>query len=276
MQEGSALAAIGTDTGGSIRVPAALCGLVGYRASHSLAKEDFALWEGAAHLAPAFDTAGFLLRDPRDAAAIARSLFAIPCSEEPKNLVIGFVDDSFLHDCEAEVMEAYGSWKQQILQQGASLIGFKPTDWADALEMFAGIQAHEAAAIHRGYYDEFEPAIRDRLRWGDSLTNEVVDGLSLRLRNFRASMDALFSHFDLLMLPAAPVSRLPADADLSNARQIILRYTTPFSLAGLPGLSLPGEIIGAPFGTGVQIAAAPGADSMLLAFAKATGDHLAA
>ena len=111
---------------------------------------------------------------------------------------------------------------------------------------------------------------------GDSLTNEVVDGLSLRLRNFRASMDALFSHFDLLMLPAAPVSRLPADADLSNARQIILRYTTPFSLAGLPGLSLPGEIIGAPFGTGVQIAAAPGADSMLLAFAKATGDHLAA
>ena len=62
VMEGSAVAAIGTDTGGSIRVPAALCGLAGYRAS--LGRGD---WRGAAHLAPSFDTMGWLFRDLEEA-----------------------------------------------------------------------------------------------------------------------------------------------------------------------------------------------------------------
>ncbi len=60
--EGSAVAAIGTDTGGSIRAPAALCGLAGYRAS--IGRGD---WRGGAHLAPSFDTMGWLFRDLEDA-----------------------------------------------------------------------------------------------------------------------------------------------------------------------------------------------------------------
>src|ERR1019366_3793152 len=68
--EGSAVAAIGTDTGGAIRVPAALCGLAGYRAS--LSRGD---WRGAAHLAPSFDTFGWLFRDLEDAPLLA-SLFS--------------------------------------------------------------------------------------------------------------------------------------------------------------------------------------------------------
>jgi aspartyl-tRNA(Asn)/glutamyl-tRNA(Gln) amidotransferase subunit A len=149
------------------------------------------------------------------------------------------------------------------------------TPWHNVFEIFAGIQAHEAAALHNGNFDHFEPAIRDRLRWGASLTTDVLDALHLRLQTFRAGMRELFTRFDLLMLPAAPVSRLRADADLSDARRTILRYTTPFSLAGLPALSLPGEMIDAPFGTGLQIAAAPNADPMLLAFAAAVGRDLA-
>src|SRR5580700_7690688 len=66
VQEQSALAAIGTDTGGSIRVPAALCGLAGYRASVELAQRS-GLWRGGVHLAPTFDTLGWLFQDLRDA-----------------------------------------------------------------------------------------------------------------------------------------------------------------------------------------------------------------
>ena len=69
VQEGSAVAAIGTDTGGSVRVPAALCGLAGYRAT--LGRGD---WRGGAHLAESFDTMGWLFRDLEDAPLLAVSL----------------------------------------------------------------------------------------------------------------------------------------------------------------------------------------------------------
>jgi Asp-tRNA(Asn)/Glu-tRNA(Gln) amidotransferase A subunit family amidase len=70
VQEGSAVAAIGTDTGGSIRVPAALCGLAGYRASIGLAWER-KLWGGGVHLSQSFDTLGWLFRDLRDGPLLA-------------------------------------------------------------------------------------------------------------------------------------------------------------------------------------------------------------
>ena len=66
--EGSAVAAIGTDTGGSVRAPAALCGLVGYRAT--LGRGD---WNGAGHLAQSFDTMGWLFRDLEDAPLLAEA-----------------------------------------------------------------------------------------------------------------------------------------------------------------------------------------------------------
>src|SRR6202043_498518 len=79
VQEGSAVAAIGTDTGGSVRVPAALCGLAGYRASIGLAHER-RLWPGGVPLADSFDTLGWLFQDLRDAPLLAAALFdlAVP------------------------------------------------------------------------------------------------------------------------------------------------------------------------------------------------------
>ena len=276
VQEGSALAAIGTDTGGSVRVPAALCGLAGYRASHKLAyaagpwpATPEGLWAGAAHLAASFDTVGVLLRDPRDAAPIAHVLFGVPFAGIPKGPRIGYVGSSFLSDCDADVLAAFAGWREKAASAGASLAEIDTASWLGSEEVFAGIQAHEAAALHRGSYDEFEPMIAQRLHWGASLTQADLAPLQQRQLDIRAGMATLFDRFDFLMLPCAPLSRLVAAEDQSPARQRILRYTTPFSLAGLPVIALPGEIIGGPFGTGVQIAAAPGNDAALLAYAGA-------
>jgi Asp-tRNA(Asn)/Glu-tRNA(Gln) amidotransferase A subunit family amidase len=87
-------------------------------------------------------------------------------------------------------------------------------------------------------------------------------------------MASAFEKFDFLMLPCAPVSRLVANQDQSSARQTILRYTTPFSLAGLPVVTLPAEIIGATFGAGIQLAASPGNDAALLAYAASLAQML--
>ena len=281
VQEGSALAAIGTDTGGSIRVPSVLCGLVGYRASHSLAysqgpwvNSPEGLWQGAAHLAPSFDTPGFILRDPRDLAPIANGLFGIPIAEPSQLPRVGFVTDVFLEDADPEVLNAYAAWRQLLTPLAASLEPFTPTFWAESREIFAGIQSAEAAAIHAGHFDQFEPAIRTRLETGASLTAAELAALHLRLQLFREQMASLHRSYDLLILPAAPVHQLKAAEDQSESRTKILRYTTPFSLSGSPVISLPGELIGAAQGTGIQIAASPGRDSSLLAFAAQIGRSL--
>ena len=59
------------------------------------------------------------------------------------------------------------------------------------------------------------------------------------MSEFRARMDELFAKHELVMLPAAPVARLAAGADHSNTRKRLLRYTTPFSLAGVPAVTIP-------------------------------------
>lgn len=283
VQEGSALAAIGTDTGGSVRVPSALCGLAGYRASLRLAYDPGpwpasadGLWAGAAHLAAAFDTPGILLRDPRDLAPLAHVLFGVPFEPAPQAPRIGVVSQKFLTDCDSAPLACLEVWRPTLSSAGASVSEFYPESWNEAQEIFAGVQAHEAAELHRGHFEEFEPAIAQRLQWGESLDTAAVNGLRERHEAFRAELLTLFDHLDFLMLPCAPVSRLPVDEDQVSIRQRLLRYTTPFSLAGLPVLALPGEILGAPLGTGVQIAAPPGKDAELLAYAAALGELVAA
>ena len=282
VQEGSALAAIGTDTGGSIRVPAALCGITGYRASHPLAyapgpwrHSDEGLWQGATHLAQTFDTIGFLLRDPRDAAPIAKALFGVPLATLPMAPRIGFVDEAFLHDATPEVLSAYRMWRRYLTPLAAFLEPFNPTTrWAHSREIFAGIQAAEAAALHEGHFQEFEPSIAHRLQTGASFTLADIAEFRRRLKHFRSHMEYLHQHFDVIILPVAPVHELKAAEDQSEVRGRILRYTTPFSLSGSPVVSLPGELLGAPRGTGVQLAAAPGRDGALLAYATQIAQSL--
>ncbi len=266
VQEGSAFAAIGTDTGGSIRVPAALCGLAGYRASFEIGSR-LGCWAGAGHLAPSFDTIGVLFRELQDGPVLARALFNVMPEAAPAKVRIGYVGEDFLHDCGAEVLTAYEAWKQQMVLHGAELGLIDTGFWSESSEVFTSIQASEAAALHRGNYEHFEPAIAERLAWGASITSEQLERFRLRLDVFRSRMAALFEQFDLLIAPCAPISRLRAGSALSQVRKACLRYTTPVSLAGLPAVTLPGEHIDAGFGTGVQLIAAQRQDSTLLAFA---------
>src|SRR3984957_16547948 len=114
VQEGSAVAAIGTDTGGSIRVPAALCGLAGYRASLDVAHAQ-GLWQGSVHLAQSFDTLGWIFRDLRDAPVLAEALFGMQVPEWTGQRVrIASVHAEFMRDCENGVRDVFRNWQDRL------------------------------------------------------------------------------------------------------------------------------------------------------------------
>ncbi len=266
LQEGSALVAIGTDTGGSIRIPAALCGLAGYRTSHALNTE--ALWAGGHHLAPSFDTLGILFPNLGDAQFLAHAIFNIPLAPAPKQPRIGYLTSEFLHDCTPEVVSAYEATKQLLAQAGATLTPIDVEFWQEAPAIYSPIVAIEAAIIHRGHFQHFEPILTERLTAGAALTPAELANTRERLTHFRIQMAALFETHDLLIAPCAPIHQLIAGKDHTESRRAILRYTSPASLAGLPAITIPGPAVGAVHGTGTQLLAAPNQDALLIAFAS--------
>ncbi|MFZ1976196.1 MAG: amidase [Candidatus Acidiferrales bacterium] len=270
VQEGSAVAAIGTDTGGSIRAPAALCGLAGYRASIELAHQ-LGLWRGGMPLAPSFDTLGWLFRDLRDAPLLGGALFglSVPLAAET-NVRIGCVADDFLQDCEPIVLAGFARWREKLKDRGAEIVPIDTAFWEDAMSVFAPIQASEAGAYHAantgGDFSHFEKSIAERLAWGVSIPGDEIGRLRGLHAAFRARVDALLREHQFLIAPCSPVAQLAAGADHSQARRTILRYTSPLSLAGVPIVTLP-----AAGGVGVQLIAARGDDARLLAYAAQLG-----
>ncbi|MGA7524152.1 MAG: amidase [Acidobacteriaceae bacterium] len=266
VQEGSALAAIGTDTGGSVRAPAALCGLAGYRASLGLGD-----WTGAYHLAQAFDTIGWLFRDLRDAPRLAEALFDLPPDRPaPAAPSIGVLTGPLVEPCDAAVLRSMEFWQEQIRRASARLEPVQPDFWSEAWDIYAPIQAAEAARLHAGHFQEFEPVIASRLAWGASLTEDEIRQSRLRRHAFCEQNDALFHRFDFLLAPVTPISRLVASADHTETRPRILRLTTPASVAGLPAIVLPSA------DCGLQLLAAPNDDRRLLRFAARLGEQLTA
>jgi Asp-tRNA(Asn)/Glu-tRNA(Gln) amidotransferase A subunit family amidase len=253
--EGSAMAAIGTDTGGSIRCPSSLCSLFGYRASLGVGS-----WAGGYHLAESFDTIGFLFRHLQDVQLLGKAILGIPTEPDPGGVArIGLVDPAFYSDAEPEIIAGLQKWKEHF--PNCEFETFDENIFAESLDIFRPIQAHEAAGYHAGHFDEFEKPIVERLRWGSSITEDEIKQLHLRRLTFNQRIGALFDQFDFLLLPVGPISSLENGADHGDVRAKALRYSAPASVAGLPCLALPNEK------GGCQLVGSAGGDAKLLAFA---------
>ena len=253
--EGSAMAAIGTDTGGSIRCPSSLCSLFGYRASLGVGS-----WAGGYHLAESFDTIGFLFRHLKDLQLLGKAILDIPTEPDPGGIIrIGLVDPAFYSDAEPEIVAGLQKWKEHF--PNCEFETFDGNVFAESLDIFRPIQAHEAAGYHAGHFEEFEKPIAERLRWGSSITDDEVKELRLRRLAFNQRIGALFDQFDFLLLPAGPISSLENGADHGAVRAKALRYSAPASVAGLPCLALPNQK------GGCQLLGSAGGDAKLLAFA---------
>lgn len=268
VRAGAACLALGTDTGGSLRVPAALGGLVSFRQSLG-----FAEWENSFPLAHSFDTAGWLQRHLGDVAFVAQALHPEiayqPLTETPQ---VRLLNGPWLAACEAEVFAAFKAFGAALAEAGCSVTPTEAVGLEGGRDLFVPIQAHEAADIHAPFLPEhaaqYDPAILERLKMGTGISVPRYTELQgLRLKFVEERISPLFVGADFLIAPASATPRLLAREDQSATRPRLLTLTTPASLAGLPVLTIPWLPNGDP-GFGFQVLAPRGQDARLWALAE--------
>lgn len=266
--------AIGSDTGGSVRIPAAFCGLVGFKPTKARVPCD-----GAMPLSTTLDSVGPLARSVADA-ALADSIMAgetprAPLARPPSTLSLGLPLGRLFEKLDPEVSAAFEAAVKTLLDAGVSIvdIDIEPLlTRLDEISVMGAISAVEAACIHAEVLAEKADAIDRRvvarIRGGANMPAPNYVRM-LRLRAAAAEQARLdFEPYDALILPTcatlAPVmAPLEAsDAAFSAANILALRNTTQFNLLDCCGISLPLPVPGP--GVGLMLIGANGTDRRLL------------
>lgn len=239
--------AMGSDTGGSVRVPAAFCGLFGFRLTpHSAFVAD------AFPLAPSYDTAGWFTADADDMKTTIGALAGLAAdSRAPRG---GYVE---LPGLDAEVAQACQTAAGRLTQpaDGATrdelLAAFAP-----ALETYGTVVADEAWAVHRAWAERFraryDPAVWQRLIRGRELTAAQREAARRTTAAIKRTWTQYFRDFDFLVLPASPCPALTKAECTPVNRSRLLSLTAPASIGGLPVLTLPVRLASG-LTTGLQV-----------------------
>jgi aspartyl-tRNA(Asn)/glutamyl-tRNA(Gln) amidotransferase subunit A len=267
--------ALGSDTGGSVRIPAAFCGIVGFKPSYGVLS-----LEGALYLSKTCDHAGILastvkqcatvfqyLASPKAAGALGRKpKFAVP-------------DDWLSGRLSEGVRDVFNG----VLGKLSTLLEVDSVPTPNlhrAWECHTPIVRAEGAHVHKSVLLDpeapghgFSAMVLPALQAG--LQVSAQDYLAARevRAEVRAELDRLLSDYDALILPTSPVvaplrgqTEVEVEGGIMTVREAVLGQTLPFSMCGLPTISIPmGMLAGLP--VGLQIVCARGNDSMLLAFA---------
>jgi aspartyl-tRNA(Asn)/glutamyl-tRNA(Gln) amidotransferase subunit A len=269
--------AIGTDTGGSVRIPAALCGLVGFKPSRQRVPT-----AGAFPLSYTLDSIGPVARTVEDCArtdVVLSGETAEPLAPiDLSALRFGVAEGLPLDGLDDTVAAAFAAAVERLAAAGVRMAGeaIGLFDDMGAVNAKGGISPPEACAIHRDRIrrrgDDIDPNVRVRIERGCAVAaSDYVDMLRERSR-LVAAMDARLAGFDALVMPTTPIVAPTiaevADAKVFSARNAaLLRNTAIVNFFDLCAVSLP---LAAPLPVGLMLIARNGQDHRLLGIAAAT------
>jgi aspartyl-tRNA(Asn)/glutamyl-tRNA(Gln) amidotransferase subunit A len=269
---GECFAALGSDTGCSIRAPASLCGIVGLKPTHGRVSLC-----GVLPLAPSLDHVGPLARSVRDAAVMLQTIAGhdaddlwsadVPVGDYlahldagVRPLRIGLPSTYTLEGCEPDVLRAMSEASDVFRSLGARCVEVDTGCLADWWRANMTVILGEAAAVHRERWEtdpsRFGADVRARLDVAMGLSaSEYVRAAELRDRLRRGMADeALFSEADVLIMPATPiVAPRISECASDHTVGVLTRNAAPFDLSGQPAITVPCGQTSARLPIGLQI-----------------------
>ncbi|MDQ2691280.1 MAG: amidase [Chloroflexota bacterium] len=291
---GMALGALGTDTGGSIRIPASLCGVVGFKPTFGRAS-----LRGVFPLSWNLDHVGPLTKSVRDAALLMRVIAvydpADPASvkmltgdylghleDEVKGRKIALGVGEFIETSDAQVLETVRQTAKVFESLGCKVEEVN-VSWLHEVALANKVMTQsDGAAVHR-----------DRLRehpegFGEDIRRRLEDGAKTSSTDYilarrtqaeaRKRLDVFFEAYDFLLTPTTPIAAPTIEGhDAVEQAARLTRFTAPFNLTGLPALSVPCGFTGEGLPVGLQIVSRAWGESKVLnlghAFQAATEWH---
>lgn len=263
---------LGSDTGGSIRVPASYCGISGFRPTHGRISV-----RGMVPLAPSFDTVGFLARSPQTLRRVWRALAHPVRDRRPITRIVIAAD--VVARCDPGVEESVRAAASALVSAlGLELVDAPlATDITEWTAAFRVLQSAEVWAAHGAWITEHRPplgaGVAERVAYAQTLTPDDVRAALPARAAAGARLRELLDPGGVLLLPAAPgpAHRLDLDgAEKAAVRAWIFACTVAAPLAGAPSIALPRATGPGGLPVGICLLGLPGDDDVLLDLATAS------
>jgi aspartyl-tRNA(Asn)/glutamyl-tRNA(Gln) amidotransferase subunit A len=249
-------AALGSDSGGSIRIPAACCGVVGFKASFGAVPID-----GCWPLAPSYDTAGPMARD---VAGCERMMEALAPGYEP--LSLASLDDVRIGVAWTDLAEPLV--RARVDEAAARFPHRRAIDLPMPDGVYTGF-AREVAEVHADLFREHEaaygPTVAFKMRNSLRITDAEVEEALRERERYRSRVAELMEGLDLILTPTVPMVAPPSGIGDLELRGRMLSLTFPWNAIGAPALALPCGAAEDGLPASVQILGKPGDDALVLA-----------